>query len=229
MIGYIYEIFNEDRSLIYIGSTTQTVKQRWNTHTSDYKRWLAGKQGACSIYQHFKEHGIDKFNIKLISEHEIGTKEQLREMEQLAIDATSNTCNRYRAHGYDAKTHQQRYYEKNKDTICEKAKQYYEAHKEDMNEKSKKYYEANKDLLKNQMKHYREANKERLNKSSRDYYVANKEKITEKNKQYHEANKTKFDAIRSQKFDCPCGGKYGYTHKASHLKTKKHTNWLSSQ
>ncbi|KAF1785499.1 hypothetical protein GQ600_16202 [Phytophthora cactorum] len=51
---------------------------------------------SCSIYVHFREFGIDNFAITLLSEHEISDREQLREFEQLVIDATS-CVNQHRA------------------------------------------------------------------------------------------------------------------------------------
>jgi hypothetical protein len=41
--------------------------------------------------------------------------------------------------------------------------------------------------------------------------------------QYYQQNKEKL----SQKFDCACGGKYRYKHKAQHFKTKKHLDYIS--
>jgi hypothetical protein len=87
MIGYIYEITNATRSIVYVGSTTQTVEKRWRGHRSAYKEWLDGSsKRATSIYHHFKKHGIDSFGIEAIEEHEVESREQLLEFEQLVID-----------------------------------------------------------------------------------------------------------------------------------------------
>jgi len=89
MIGRVYKIANADESIVYIGSTTQTLNRRWQTHCKDYKRWINDLHRACSIYHHFKQYGIDNFSIVLISEHEIESRKQLYEFEQLCIDSTS--------------------------------------------------------------------------------------------------------------------------------------------
>jgi hypothetical protein len=99
MIGYIYEITNATRSIVYVGSTTQTVEKRWRGHRSAYKEWLDGSsKRATSIYHHFKKHGIDSFGIEAIEEHEVESREQLLEFEQLVIDKTLNTCNTHLAY-----------------------------------------------------------------------------------------------------------------------------------
>ncbi len=36
------------------------------------------------------------------------------------------------------------------------------------------------------------------------------------------------DAIRKEKFECPCGGRYTYTGKSSHLKMKIHLKYIES-
>ena len=93
MKGSIYQITNEDESIVYIGSTTETIERRWSKHKAIYKRWLQGKAGGYSIFYHFKEHGIEQFSISLISQHEIDDRKQLLEFEQLTIDRTENVCN----------------------------------------------------------------------------------------------------------------------------------------
>ena len=49
------------------------------------------------------------------------------------------------------------------------------------------------------------------NETKKKYYEKNKQKINEKNK---------------EKFNCNCGGKYLLPHKARHLKTKRHINYI---
>ncbi|DAZ97418.1 TPA: hypothetical protein N0F65_009890 [Lagenidium giganteum] len=85
MIGLIYEITNKDRSIVYVGSTLQTIERRWNHHKSNFKRWCEGKDTACSIYHHFKELGIDHFQISVIKEYEVKSADELRQYEHLVI------------------------------------------------------------------------------------------------------------------------------------------------
>jgi len=74
-------------------------------------------------------------------------------------------------------------------------------------------------------KKYYKKNKEYLLKESKKRYVINKEKNSEYCKEYYEKHKKKLN----KNYECECGGKFTYKHKASHLKTKKHQAFISSQ
>ena len=50
------------------------------------------------------------------------------------------------------------------------------------------------------------------NKQNRQYYLDNRDKILEK---------------KRKKFNCECGGRYTYNHKAKHLNSKKHQNYIN--
>lgn len=86
MIGRIYEITNEDKTIRYIGSTKESIIRRWQMHKKDFKRWREGKSNKCEIYSYFEEYGVGYFEIRLISEHNIETNVQLRQLEQAEID-----------------------------------------------------------------------------------------------------------------------------------------------
>ena len=43
--------------------------------------------------------------------------------------------------------------------------------------------------------------------------------------EYHQANAEHIKEQKSQKFDCPRGGKYPHTSRAKHFKTKRHRNY----
>jgi hypothetical protein len=77
MIGRVYNITNKDENIVYIGSTTSTLKKRWGQHKSAFTAWMEGRElTSCSIYVHFKEFGIDNFMITPISEHDISNSDQ---------------------------------------------------------------------------------------------------------------------------------------------------------
>jgi hypothetical protein len=104
----------------------------------------------------------------------------------------------------------------NKCIPCRSKKEY----DSDNKEKKKEYREANKDKIKENQKEQYQLNKDKI----KEQYQLNKDKIKGKIKEYQENNKEK----RSEKFDCECGGKYTYTHKATHSKSKKHTDHIST-
>jgi hypothetical protein len=72
--------------------------------------------------------------------------------------------------------------------------------------------------------YYRD-HKERLNQKGRQYYQDNAEQIKQYIKQYRADNKDKIKEQKSQKHDCPGGGKYQNTTRARHFKTKKHRKY----
>ena len=52
---------------------------------------------------------------------------------------------------------------------------------------------------------------------------------SDKNKQYYLDNRDKILKKKGQKFDCECGGRYTYSHKAEHLNSKKHKNYIDNK
>jgi hypothetical protein len=59
----------------------------------------------------------------------------------------------------------------------------------------------------------------------KQYYDSNKENIDDRCKKYNEINK---DKLR-EKFNCDCGGKYIFTLKSTHMKSKKHMKFIETQ
>ena len=60
----------------------------------------------------------------------------------------------------------------------------------------------------------------------RRYYLENKEELTAKNKEYYEKNKKMILKQQSKQTFCECGGHYVLNHKARHLRTLKHREYL---
>jgi hypothetical protein len=75
--------------------------------------------------------------------------------------------------------------------------------------------------------HY-EDNKEHIKEYKKKWYDENKEEVLEKQKQYQQENKEAIAEKRNQKYTCECGGRYTLRHKAQHMKTKKHQNFIST-
>ena len=90
MIGCIYKITHKGKSIVYVGSTPQTVEERWKCLKKKYKEWLKETSPArgVPIYEHFKKIGIDKFTIEAVGKHEVESVDQLLQVEQLVIDIT---------------------------------------------------------------------------------------------------------------------------------------------
>jgi len=158
MIGRIYRIIHTESDLCYIGSTITELRFRWQNHRSTYKRWIGGKQGSCSIYPHFKEHGIENFRMLLIKEYEVEDRKHLLAYEQLWINKFRKTAvnmnetiklvkmvNTYSPEKYQANkaaivAAKKRYYQKNREKILAKQKAYDDQHRDEISERHKQYY-----------------------------------------------------------------------------------------
>jgi hypothetical protein len=64
------------------------------------------------------------------------------------------------------------------------------------------------------------------NRNKAEYYVENAELIKQQVKQYREKNANHIKQHKTQKHDCPCGGKHTHQNKALHINTKKHQKHL---
>ncbi len=89
----------------------------------------------------------------------------------------------------------------------------------------KEWCEINKDKIKERKKEYYQKNKEQISERDKKYYQNNKDNKKEYDKKYYQNNKE----IINKKYNCDCGGKYTYYHKAKHFKTDKHQRYLKSQ
>ncbi len=61
------------------------------------------------------------------------------------------------------------------------------------------------------------------------YREKNKEKISLKTKEYRENNKDEIKARRSKLETCICGKSYTHDHRARHLRSKKHQDFLKTK
>jgi len=93
-----------------------------------------------------------------------------------------------------------KYYQKNKEVLCEKHRKYYQKNKEAIKESHKKYREENREAINKQRRKYREENKEAIRESNKkyhkknpearkEYYQKNKEALAEYSRKYKEKNK----------------------------------------
>ncbi len=89
--GRVYKIVNSVDSLVYVGSTTQTLAKRMTTHRNNAK---LGKPEL--VYYHMRELGISKFEIFLLQETAAITREALRALEHkwiCELDTVKNGLN----------------------------------------------------------------------------------------------------------------------------------------
>ena len=62
----------------------------------------------------------------------------------------------------------------------------------------------------------------------KEWKTQHKPELKIKNKNYREQNKDKIKNEKNEKCICDCGGKYTKSHKALHLKSKKHKKHTST-
>ena len=70
--AYIYKITNTKTDDIYIGSTIQTIKNRFKAHKSNAKN----KKNTL-LYECMRENGIENFNVELLEEFSLSNKEEI--------------------------------------------------------------------------------------------------------------------------------------------------------
>ena len=183
----IYKITSPSNpDLVYIGSTTQSLKIRFSQHKSMFKRYKKGKVGYVTS---FKIIEYSDCKIELIKNVCCNNRKELDKIEGEFILNTI-CCNKFVA----GRTNKQ-YHKDNKEKINARRRAIYKAKKEKINARRRVYREANKEKIKARRRVYHEANKEK----SKAYYEANKEKINAKDKAYREANKAKINAQRRAK------------------------------
>ena len=72
MNGRIYKIVNTKTTDIYVGSTTQEIKNRFKTHRSNARM---GKTE--DLYECIRKNGVEHFSIELLEEFELNSKADL--------------------------------------------------------------------------------------------------------------------------------------------------------
>ena len=153
MIGRIYKIQHLDSSLCYIGSTCNTIRDRWRWHKSAFGQWVKNKDrvSTVALYPFLEQYGVDRFQMLLIKEYQVADKVQIKAYEQLAISRTKLCCNRNAALQLISPKSLAKHYRQG---ISEQSKDYYQANKDTMIKRSKDRYQANKDAINNRIREY---------------------------------------------------------------------------
>ena len=227
--GTVYKIIcSLNERIIYIGSTFNQLRHRWQTHKNNYKSYLDGNHSCVSIYPYFTKYGIENFKIMKIKDYECyrGNKadsKHLHTFEQLWINKTKGCVNKNSTFSI-MKLYQKEYRKANKDKILEQRKEYREANKDKISKRGKEYYETNKEKKIEYQKEYYETNKDKSLEYQKEYREANKDKILEQKKIYYEVNKDKISEKKSernkQRVNCSiCNKELARAYLQRHMKT----------
>ena len=155
--GKIYRVVDTDDKTVYIGSTCQTLSQRFTRHV----------------------HKGNGNRILLIEDCPCENKEHLLRREQEVMEQHRDLLNRQRAYRSPEQIPelQKEYREANRDKIREKNKELYQANRDKILEKKKEYREANRDKIREHQKEYHEANRDKIRENQKEYRKANRDKI----------------------------------------------------
>jgi hypothetical protein len=145
-IGKIYKIIHTQSDIIYIGSTFNTLRDRWAKH-----KQIDSK---CIISKYIQEFGSEQFKIILIKEYEVVDRAHLESKEQLWINKTKciNIQSAFNAlPKISFQKANKKYREINKDKIKEYQENnkqyhidYHKSNKKQISAKSAEYYKEKK-------------------------------------------------------------------------------------
>jgi len=163
--GIVYKIIcTLDNNIVYIGSTFNLLRQRWQQHKRQYKQYLEGTYHCISIFPYFEKYWIENFKILKIKAYEcyrydVRDTKHLHSFEQLWINKTKGCVNKQDAFGIPVVA------------------------KEKQKERKKEYYENNSERIKEYNKEYNKNNSERIKERNKEYKKNNSERIKERLKE----------------------------------------------
>jgi len=208
----IYKIEHLDKpDLIYVGSTTNLVKRKYN-HKTNCNNEKSKKYNAKKYVMIRENGGWECFKMVVIKEYPCNTKNELQIEEEKCRKELQATLNSFRCHITEEerkeyfKEFKKKYKEneENHKKILETMKIYNFENKE----KYKQRYLDNKEKILEQQKEYRENNRERINQKANETYQNNKEKAKEK-------------------MTCDCGSTFRISDKPRHEKSQKHQSFIN--
>ena len=176
--GKVYTLRTTNNpDLLYVGSTCQTLCQRFQDHKAATK-----SGGPKCLHLPAQIINCGGAYIELHEEYPCDSLEQLRRREGEVMRELASSNTRIAGRTY------KEWREDNKEHICQQKKE---------------YREHNKETIRVAKHQYREANKEVIRNSKRAYYQANKEHTKAKTKQWYEDNKQKVLACQNARVVCP--------------------------
>jgi len=163
--GKIYTIrCRDDPTLIYVGSTTQQLSQRWTDHKQNANNPKIHDY-TMKVYECMRNNNFESFYIELYEDYPCDNKEQLNRREGQIIRELGTLNSRI-----EGRTLQE-YREDNKDNKNKYMREYHYKHQERRNKYNKEYHEKNKDRYKEKGKEYREKNAEKIKEKKQLTFV----------------------------------------------------------
>jgi len=195
--GKIYKLHSYDNELIYIGSTVQTLSQRYGGHKANFKK---NQNTTSKILFQQSENVI----ITLIKLFPCNCRGELEAEERKYIQniecVNKNIPNRTQKEWYhDNQELMKEYRQNNRDKQQIYQQVYRQSNKLILSEQQKEYYRNNKKMLSDKKKRYYQHNKKMLSDQKKRYYQHNKENV--KHSYYWRCNPQLFDKIKPLFYD----------------------------
>lgn len=217
--GKIYKLVNDVDDKIYVGSTCLPLHKRLYAH-----KQMAKRKPNIHVYAHLNEIDWDNVTIVLVEKYPCADLDELLRHERYWIEKLKPELNKV----IPTRTKKERY-EQNKNIVCEKQKEYYKEHKDKVIMYQKEYRKQNHAKILERQKQYNMEHKQTRLQYNRQRYENNKDILLGLQKQYYEQNKEKLIKYQKQPWMCDvCNCTIKMGSKAQHLKSKKHTDALST-
>jgi len=143
--GKVYRIWSLDTEDIYIGSSCDTLSNRFCVHKSKYKKWKEGcASDYCSSFILFDQVGVDNCKIELIKNFPCNSKTELTQEEGKVMRENKHIIVNKNQAGRTLKEYNKEYSEEHKEEKKEYNKEYREEHKEQITQYKKEYYQEKK-------------------------------------------------------------------------------------
>ena len=138
--GMIYKIESNKTNKVYIGSTTLSIKQRFQIHQSSYKRYQKGLGQYISAFDIFDAD--DSPSIEVIQNFPCINRTQLDTQERAVIEAYQDVCCNHNI----PKRSIEEYLYANRESIQAYHRRYFVKHRKRIIAKQKFYYRKNLEL-----------------------------------------------------------------------------------
>lgn len=162
----IYLIRNTVNDMVYVGSTVESLANRFAGHKAAWKE----EKTLSPIYKAFTELGIEAFYIELYEEYPCDNKEQKTKKEGEVIRLLKDTAYNVRIEGRT----QKQYQTDNREQIAAQRKQYRTDNQEQIAAGKRIYSDANKETIAIKAKERYNANIDVRRTKMRAYYYAKK-------------------------------------------------------
>ena len=234
--GKIYILKSKNTDDVYIGSTKETLEERFHLHMIHYYKWLRTKKYYCTSFEIIKQGEI---YIELLENYPCETKKELRLKEgeyQRMMDCVNKRieCRTMKEWKKDNKEHVNEYQKKYnmipevKEKRKIRQKKYKEEHKEQISKKRKEWHEKNKQHMKEYRLEKYEKNKKSILQQQKEYNSRPevKEHKKEYMKEYQARPEVKEKIKNRPKIKCICGSEIRKDNIRRHEKSKNHIQYI---